>query len=131
MIFATGPLWVAAVRIGTAGVLMVVLALCLEGKRALAPPSNLHDVLALVASGWLALIGGVAMLGTVVSFFCYYQGVKDIGPSCTSMLASVGGASSTGFAALWLGTPLTIMDFAGLAFIVSTVFLLSGDTEHP
>ena len=83
------------------------------------------DVPALDATGWIALIGGLTVLGTVVAFGCYFGAINSIGPSRTSMLASVEVVSATAFAALWLGTSFTPMDLLGLVFVMSTVFLLA------
>lgn len=87
------------------------------------------DVPALDPAGWLALIVGLTLLGTVLAFFLYFHAIKTIGPSRTSMLASVEVVSATLFAVIWLGTPFTGMDLLGLVFIMATVFLLARDTR--
>ena len=76
------------------------------------------------AFGWIALFGGLTCMGTVAAFSLYYYAVKAIGPSRTSMLASVEVVSATVFAAL-LGTPFEAMDVLGLVLIMATVFLLA------
>lgn len=82
---------------------------------------------ALDVTGWLALVGGLTLVGTVLSFLMYFNAIEKIGPSHTSMLASVEVVSATLFAVLWLGTPFTAMDLLGLCFIMATVFLLARD----
>lgn len=41
------------------------------------------------------------------------------------MLACIEPVSATVISALWLGTDFTVMDFAGLAAIITTVLLLT------
>lgn len=75
--------------------------------------------------GWVALVGGLTILGTIAAFFFYFQGVKDAGGARAGMLASSEVVSATVFSAVWLGTVFTPMDLVGLLFIMSTVALLS------
>lgn len=74
--------------------------------------------------GWLA-IGGVAILGTLVAYTMYMQGVGDIGPVKASMLASVEPVSATVFSVFWLHTSFVWIDFIGFVCIISTIFLLT------
>lgn len=80
---------------------------------------------AMAPSGWIALIVGLTLLGTVAAFAFYFRALYLIGPSRTSMLASVEVVTATACAVLWLGTPFAPMDLVGLIFIMATVFLLS------
>ncbi len=85
---------------------------------------------AMPVEGWLAQVVGLTLVGTVIAFLCYFQALKDIGPSRTSMLASTEVASATILAVFWLGSSFTLMDFLGLLFIVATVFLLAKKEER-
>lgn len=80
---------------------------------------------ALTQASWIALVVGLTLLGTVGAFICYFRALYLIGPSRTSMLASVEVVTATACAVLWLGTPFSAMDLVGLAFIMATVFLLA------
>ena len=75
-------------------------------------------------AGFLAL-AGIIIIGTLVAYTLYMQGVQDIGAVKASMLASVEPVSATLFSALWLGTSFVFMDFIGFLLIMSTVFLLA------
>lgn len=75
-------------------------------------------------AGILAL-AGIILIGTLVAYTLYMQGVQDIGAVKASMLASVEPVSATLFSALWLGTSFVFMDFIGFLLIMSTVFLLA------
>lgn len=77
------------------------------------------------ATGWLALVGGLVLVGTAVGYTFYLQGVNMIGASKASLIASVETVSATLFAVVWLGTAFSWIDIVGFAFIMATVFLLA------
>jgi drug/metabolite transporter (DMT)-like permease len=81
------------------------------------------------ANGWFALIVGLTLLGTVAAYLTFYQSIKDIGASRSSLLSSVETISAAAFSVLWLGTQLTVYDYVGIAFIVCTVFVLARNQE--
>ena len=64
------------------------------------------------------------ILGTVIAYTFYLQGVKDIGPVNASMLACIEPISASLFAHFWLGTEFIYIDLIGFAMILSTVFIL-------
>ena len=70
-------------------------------------------------------LAAIVLIGTALSFTLYLQGVSDIGSVKASMLACIEPVSATVISALWLGTDFTVMDFAGLAAIITTVLLLT------
>lgn len=74
-----------------------------------------------VFGGMLAII----LIGTVLSFTLYLQGVSDIGPVKASMIASIEPVSAALFSALWLNTAFVWIDIAGFAFIITTVIILT------
>lgn len=74
--------------------------------------------------GWLA-VGGVVLLGTALAFPLIMQGIADIGPVRSSMLATTEPVSATILSVLWLGTSFTITDIIGFAAIISIIFLLA------
>ena len=74
--------------------------------------------------GWLA-VGGMVVMGTLLAYTLYLQGVGDIGAVRASMLASVEPVSATVISALWLGTKFMWIDLLGFAAIIATVFLLA------
>lgn len=81
-------------------------------------------VIHLAPSGWLAVVGMV-VLGTLLSFPLYLQGVSDIGPVKASMLASIEPVSAAVISAVWLGSEFAPIDFVGFACVIATVFLLA------
>lgn len=74
--------------------------------------------------GWLA-VGCIILLGTVVAFSLFVQGIKEIGPVRASMLAATEPVSATVFSMLWLGTSFRLTDFIGFGAILLTIFLLA------
>lgn len=79
--------------------------------------------------GWLAVMGMV-VLGTLVAYPLYLQGVSDIGPVKASMIASVEPLSATVLSVFWLGSPFTVWDGLGFVCIIATVFLLARTDEE-
>ena len=106
--------------------------------------------------GWAMLIGGIALcilrrpwqyhpiidtasilcmcaiiiLGTIVAFSLYMQGMKMIGPEKASLYACIEPVAATLFSAFWLGTAFTTIDIVGFLCIVSTLFLITFWGKH-
>ena len=67
----------------------------------------------------------VVFFGAMLPYITFLYGVKYIGPTKASLLASVEPLSSTLASVLWLHTKLEWIDYLGFLFIVATVFVLS------
>ncbi len=67
----------------------------------------------------------IIVVGTVIAFTLYLQGVMMLGAVKASMLASVEPVAATCFSAIFLGTTFGGMDLLGFACILTTVFLIS------
>lgn len=67
----------------------------------------------------------VVFFGAMLPYITFLYGVKYIGPTKASLLASIEPLSSTLASVLWLHTQLEWIDYAGFIFIVATVFVLS------
>ena len=74
-------------------------------------------------AGWLAFFG-IVLFGTVLTYVLFLQGVKDIGPLNTTLIATVEPVSSALCSALLLGTVFTFAEIIGLVLIIATVFLI-------
>ena len=66
------------------------------------------------AFGWLVLIGGLAFLGTFVSFGLYLRGVAFVGSISASVCACV-----------FLGTAFSGFDWAGLVLMLIMLALVT------
>ena len=67
----------------------------------------------------------IVIFGTVVSFSCFLEGVRRIGPVRGSILGASEPLGSTIMAITLLGVRFAPIDFAGFACILSTVFVLA------
>lgn len=68
---------------------------------------------------------GVVFLGTILSFFCYLEGVRLIGSTRASLYACVEPLAAAIIGILWLHIRFDLIDWIGSAFIISTIFILS------
>ena len=74
--------------------------------------------------GW-ALLSVIVLVGTVLSFSLFMQGIHDAGPVRTSILSVTEPVSAALLAFFWLGTQFTTADLIGFAAILATIFLLA------
>lgn len=115
------------------------------------PQELIRNYPSLLVMGWSTLIGGivvnfihpfwvmqgtwntvgvwcyifVVLIGTVIPYLLFFYALKQIGPTRTSIFASVEPLSSTIVSVLWLGIVLTTMDYIGFVFVVAAVLSLS------
>ena len=80
---------------------------------------------ALDAVGWLALLGGVGLLGTFAAFGLFLYGVSLVGSVKGSLLGVAEPAGAMVIAALWLGTAFSGADWAGLILMAAMITLVS------
>jgi len=74
------------------------------------------------------VIGGMAviiLLGTIVAFTCYMEGVRLVGPQKGSLFAAVEPVSATIFSVLLMGEAFAPVDLLGFLLIISAIFLLA------
>lgn len=76
------------------------------------------------ADGWLAL-AAFTFVGTFLAFGLFLYGVSLVGGVRASMLGTIEPVSAMVISTLWLGTPFVTADWAALALMVATVFLVS------
>ncbi|MCC8061591.1 MAG: DMT family transporter [Clostridiales bacterium] len=72
----------------------------------------------------------IILLGTVVAFTAYLEGICCVGPKKGSLYASIEPVSATIFSSLWMKTEFGCMDLLGFACILSTIFLLSAGSPR-
>lgn len=68
---------------------------------------------------------GVVVFGTILSFFCYLDGVRLIGSTKAVLYACVEPLTAAIIGILWFHIPFGLIDWFGAALIVSTVFIIS------
>lgn len=93
---------------------------------------------ALDAVGWIALVGGVGLLGTFVAFGLFLYGVSLVGSVKGSLLGVAEPAGAMVIATVWLGTPFSVADWLGLVLMAAMIALVSlsgrsskGDVSAP
>ena len=79
--------------------------------------------------GWLA-VAAVIVVGTILSFSLFMQGIADIGPVRSAMLATTEPVSATLFSFLCLGTRFSVTDLIGFACIIAMILVLAKTNEE-
>ncbi|MGL5433971.1 MAG: DMT family transporter [Lachnospiraceae bacterium] len=77
----------------------------------------------------VAGMGAVILLGTILAFSCYMEGVKCAGPKKASLFASVEPVSAAVFSVVWMNASFVAMNLLGFVCILSTVFLLAAEKK--
>ena len=73
----------------------------------------------------IGCIAVVIILGTVMSFSCYMEGVRLIGGSKASLFASVEPLTATAMSVIFMHVAFSGMDLAGFVGIIAAVIILS------
>jgi len=77
----------------------------------------------------LLAFAAVALLGSVLAYTVYLEGIRCVGPKKGSLYASVEPVSAAVFSMLLMGNSFEPMDIVGFALILSTIFLLAIDKK--
>ena len=72
---------------------------------------------------------GIVILGTVVSFNAYLEGVRRIGAVRGSVLSSIEPISAALLGWLVLGNTFVTSDMIGFVMILSTIFILANEKK--
>ncbi len=78
---------------------------------------------------WLGLFA-IIILGTVVSFNAYMEGVRLIGAVQGSILSSLEPISAALFGWALLGNEFTLIGIFGMICIIATVFIIAWDRQR-
>ena len=77
------------------------------------------------------LVLAVAVLvGTFGAYGLFLHGISIVGPVAGNMLGAAEPVSATVISAVWLGTAFSWADWAGLALMVATIFLIALQTQE-
>ena len=79
----------------------------------------------------VGVMGAMVIIGTFAAYLFYLQGITDAGPVRAGLVGCVEPVSATVISAVWLGTPVTLVDVAGIAMIVVMVLLVTQREEAP
>lgn len=83
-----------------------------------------HGLPAIDMTGVLVLAIAV-LIGTFGAYGLFLHGISIVGPVAGNMLGAAEPVSATVISALWLGTAFGWADWAGLALMVVTIFLIA------
>lgn len=78
----------------------------------------------LPSEGWL-VFAAIVVVGTILAYLLFVQGIKDAGPMRAGLLGSVEPVSGMVIAAVWQGTPVSAFDALGAAAIVAMIMLVT------
>lgn len=78
-----------------------------------------------VSPGMLAALAAMVVLGTFLAYLFYLQGVKEAGAMRAGLVGCIEPVAATVFSAVWLHTPVTWADVAGMALIIGMVVLVT------
>lgn len=108
--------WGNICTVGTASIMGAILLTMI------AQPWN--AVVELDAQGWLCMVY-MAIIGTFLAFVFYFQGVKDLGPVKSALLATIEPISATLFSWAWLGTSFPPIDLVGFGLMIAMIVLVT------
>lgn len=75
-------------------------------------------------------MAAVVVIGTVIAFSFYMEGIRCVGPKKGSLFASIEPVSATVFSVVWMHVSFGAMDLLGFVCIISTIFLLALDKKE-
>lgn len=74
--------------------------------------------------GW-CVFAVIVLVGTILAYLLYVQGVKDAGPTRASLLGSVEPVSAMVISVVWLGGTVSLFDVLGAVAIVAMIVLVT------
>lgn len=97
----------------------------LTGAVACAATGTLARGLPAVDAMGVAVLAVAVLVGTFGAYGLFLHGISVVGPVAGNMLGAAEPVSATVIAALWLATPFSAADWAGLALMVATILLIA------
>ncbi len=73
----------------------------------------------------LAVLAGIIIIGSILAYMFFIQGIKDAGPMRTGLLGSVEPVSGIIISAIWLHTEISLWDILGTVAIVVMIVLVT------
>lgn len=83
------------------------------------------EIMPVISLPLIGAVSGIVILGTVLAYSFYLEGIRLIGATKASIISSIEPVAATVISALWLGTEFTFTDIIGFVMIISTVFIIS------
>ncbi len=73
----------------------------------------------------IAAVAAIVVFGTILAYAFYLQGVKEAGPMRAGLVGCLEPVAATLISAVWLHTPVTWADIAGMVLILVMVVLVT------
>ncbi|MBQ2904934.1 MAG: EamA family transporter [Clostridia bacterium] len=83
------------------------------------------EIMPVISLPLIGAVAGIVILGTVLAYSFYLEGIRLIGATKASIISSIEPVAATVISAVWLGTEFTFTDIIGFVMIISTVFIIS------
>ena len=83
------------------------------------------EIMPVISLPLIGAVSGIVILGTVLAYTFYLEGIHLIGATKASIISSIEPVAATVISALWLGTDFSGADIIGFVMIISTVFIIS------
>lgn len=97
----------------------------LIGGIVLMPVFRPWETMPAVSLPLIGAVAGIVVLGTVLAYTFYLEGIHLIGATNASIISSIEPVAATVISALWLGTDFSGTDIIGFIMIISTIFIIS------
>lgn len=83
------------------------------------------EIMPVITLPLVGAVSGIVILGTVLAYSFYLEGIRLIGATKASIISSIEPVAATVISAIWLGTDFSFTDIIGFIMIISTVFIIS------
>lgn len=83
------------------------------------------EIMPVISLPLIGAVSGIVILGTVLAYSFYLEGIRLIGAIKASIISSIEPVAATVISAVWLGTDFSFTDIIGFIMIISTVFIIS------
>lgn len=102
----------------------------LVGGILLLPVFRPWETMPVISLPLVGAVAGIVILGTVLAYTFYLEGIHLIGATNASIISSIEPVAATVISALWLGTDFSGTDIIGFVMIISTIFIISFHTKQ-
>lgn len=83
------------------------------------------EIMPVISLPLIGAVAGIVILGTVLAYSFYLEGIRLIGATKASIISSIEPVAATVISAVWLGTDFSFTDIIGFIMIISTVLIIS------
>lgn len=100
------------------------------GGLGLMPVFRPWQAMPVVSTSLVFSTAAIIILGTVLAYTFYLEGIRRIGATKASIVSSIEPVSAAVISAVWLGSSFSLTDVIGMAMIISTIFIIAVCTNR-